>query len=450
MDNPLQQYIDLYREHRALIDSHAPEALNALRPEALRALEGATLPGKGCEGYEQTSLADMFAPDYGLNLGRVPVEGNVAASFRCDVPNMSTLLGVTVNDTFTSTAALAPRLPEGVTFASIAEVASTHPELIRGRYGSIAALTDPEVALNTLLMQDGVAVIVRRGVHLEKPLQLVNIFCSATPVMAVRRLLVVMEPDSEARLLVCDHTQPGAAPALSSQVIEVILEENSRLDYCDVEESAPDTSRCSRMFVSQQSGSELRLHGITLSCGVTRNDFDINLLGPDAVTELYGMAIGSDRRHADNRSTVIHTAPRCRSCQTLRYVLDDHSTGAFEGGIVVRQGADATEAYQSCRSVLASEGARMHSSPRLEIYCDDVKCSHGATTGRLDEEALFYMRTRGIPEHEARVMLMQAFMTDVVDSVRIHGLADRLRHLVERRFAGADAACAECNTTCTK
>ena len=125
-------------------------------------------------------------------------------------------------------------------------------------------------------------------------------------------------------------------------------------------------------------------------------------------------------------------------------MLDDDSTGAFEGSILVAPGSILTEAYQSNRNILASPSARMHTRPQLEIYNDDVKCSHGATTGQLDDEALFYMRTRGIPEREARVMLMQAFMTDVIDTVAIEGLRDRLRHLVERRFAGADTTCGDC------
>jgi Fe-S cluster assembly protein SufD len=129
-------------------------------------------------------------------------------------------------------------------------------------------------------------------------------------------------------------------------------------------------------------------------------------------------------------------------------VLDEESTGAFEGAIYVADGAQYTEAYQSNRNLLASKQARMHTKPQLEIYNDDVKCSHGATTGQLDADALFYMRSRGIPEQEARMMLMQAFMVDVIDMVKMDGLRDRLRHLVEKRFYGQQAKCADCGATC--
>ncbi len=161
---------------------------------------------------------------------------------------------------------------------------------------------------------------------------------------------------------------------------------------------------------------------------------------------LAGMVIGSGKMHVDNDSDIRHMAPRCHSNQLFKYVLDEESKGAFEGSIFVAPGARFTEAYQSNRNILASTTAKMHCKPQLEIYNDDVKCSHGATTGQLDTDALFYMRSRGIPESEARTMLMQAFMVDVIDTVHISGLRERLLHLVDRRFSGTLGDCAGCRS----
>ena len=160
------------------------------------------------------------------------------------------------------------------------------------------------------------------------------------------------------------------------------------------------------------------------------------------------MAIGSEKMHIDNDSAINHRAPHCKSNQLFKYVLDEEATGAFEGSILVTPEAQYTEAYQSNRNILASTSARMHCKPQLEIYNDEVKCSHGATTGQLDTDALFYMRTRGIPEAEARTMLMQAFMIDVIETMHIAGLQERLRHLVERRFAGTLGNCSACKEKC--
>lgn len=444
----LSQYTDIYRDHREAIDSHSSAVINAMRPAAYDVLKGKELPGKNTEGYEKTSIDEMMSPDFGININRVNIPVDVAASFHCGVPNMSTLLGIVVNDSFHPVGSLLTRLPEGVIFGSLAQAAAEHPELVGLYYGKVASLESVTTALNTLLVQDGVFVYVPKGVALEKPLQLVNIFSSPTSLMAARRLLIVMEEGASAQLLVCDHTQDSSQKYLSSQVIEIVLNRDSRLDYYDLEESGEGTSRCSSVYARQESGSSLTVNGMTLSCGNTRNDYNIEITGDGCDTLLAGMAIASGHQHIDNNSSVNHLGSHCHSRQLFKYVLDDDASGAFEGGIVVNEGAVKTEAYQSDRNLLASIGAKMHTKPQLLIYCDDVKCSHGATTGQLDQEALFYMRSRGISEKTARTMLMQAFMSEVIETVRMEGLRERLHMLVEKRFHGQQSFCGDCATGC--
>lgn len=440
----IKQYTDLYDEMRDAVSASAGEPMNRLRDAARVALEGACLPTKRTEGFEKTSIEDMFAPDYGVNINRVGIPVDVAATFRCDVPNMSTLQATVVNDKFIPSAMLDQRLPEGVTLMSLARASREMPELVDRYYGSLAPLADASVSLNTMLAQDGVFIHVARGVRLDKALQLVNIFSSPAPLAAFRRVLIVVEEGAQLTLLVCDHTQDRSQKYLASQIVEVVMERDAHVEMCCIEESSPLTSRYSRMYVSQQEGSSLTLNNTTLTCGTTRNDFDVELTGERCECRLSGMAIGSERMHIDNDTSVMHRAPRCHSNQLFKYVMDDESSGAFEGSITVTPEAPFTEAYQSNRNILASTNARMHCKPQLIINNDEVKCSHGATTGQIDEDALFYMRSRGIPEAEARRMLMQAFMVDVIDSVSIPGLQERLRHLVDRRFSGTLGNCDAC------
>lgn len=448
--NSLDQYLRLFAENREVIDSNSAPLLNSRREEACAILrEGARLPRKGDEGFEKTDIEKIYAPDYGVNLQRINIPVDVAASFRCDVPNMSTLLGITVNDSFHPTATLAGKLPEGVLFCSLREAAIKHPAIVERYYGRLAPMSDPAVALNTMLLQDGVMIYVPKGVRIEKPLQLVNIFSAPTPLLAFRRLVVAVEEGAALQLIVCDHTQDHTEnPYLSSQVVEISVGRDAVVDYCDIEESSPHTSRYSKMYARQDASSKLTVNGVTLTNGVTRNEFEIDIAGEHCETRLAGMAVGSGRQHIDNRSDVEHLAPRCHSNQLFKYVLTDQAQGAFEGGIHVTPAAPFTEAYQSNRNMLDSREARMHTMPQLLIYNDDVKCSHGATTGQLDNEALFYMRSRGIPEKEARTMLMQAFMSDVIDTIHITGLQERMRHLVEKRFANPEAFCGECGASC--
>ncbi len=444
MDTALKQYIDLYDANRESIAASTGEPLNALRGDARRVLEDATLPTRRTEGYEKTSIEDMFAPDYGVNVTRMGIPVDVAASFRCDVPNLSTLLATVVNDMFIPSSTLESRLPEGVRFMSLARASRELPELVARHYGCIAPAADPCVALNNMLVQDGVFIHVEKNVRPEKALQLVNIFKAPVPLAAFRRMLVVLEDGAELQILVCDHTQDKENAYLGSQVIEVSLGAGARLELCSIEESSPLTSRHSMMFIRQEERSAGIINQTTLTCGTTRNDFSVTLNGEHAESRLSGMAVGGARMHIDNDTSVVHHAARCHSDQLFKYVLDDEAEGAFEGSIVVKPTAPFTEAYQTNRNILASEKARMHCKPQLIINNDEVKCSHGASTGQLDDEALFYMQSRGIPREEARTMLMQAFMVDVIDTVRIPGLHEKLRHLVERRFAGTTGDCATC------
>lgn len=444
----LSQYIELFDSHRATIEAKSAEVMNLCRQDARNRLEGKRLPQKGTEGYEKTSIEDMFAPDFGVNINRVNIPVDVSLSFKCDVPNMSTIMAFVVNDSFVPSSTLHNKMPQGVIIDSLAKVATENPQLVGRYYNQLADNDNEAVALNTMLAQDGVMIYVPRGVVMERPIQLVNIFNSAAPLMGVRRLVIVVEEGAKAQLLICDHTQNSEYRYLSSQVIEAFVGQNASLDIYDIEESSDTTSRYSQLYARQERDSRVIVNGVTLTGGVTRNDYHIELVGDNCTSTLGGMAIGSGHQHIDNNSDVRHLSAHCNSNQQFKYVLDEESTGAFEGAIYVAPGAQFTEAYQSNRNLLASKSARMHTKPQLEIYNDEVKCSHGATTGQLDADALFYMRSRGIPEQEARTMLMQAFMVDVIDMVKMEGLRDRLRHLVEKRFYGQQASCADCGVAC--
>lgn len=447
--NALNQYTDLYEANRAAVDAGSAPVLNRLRPEALDALKRiGRLPDKSDEGFEKTSVNDMFAPDFGVNINRMSLPVDVASSFRCGVPNLSTLLGIMVNDRFMPTATLVGNLPQGVTVCSLAKAAAEQPALVERYYGTAARADNAGTALNTLLSQDGIFIHVGKGVRLDKAIQIVDIFHSAFPLMAARRVLVVAEDGAKVAVLKCDHTQTGSERCLASEVIEIFAGRGAEVEWYDIEESDGSTSRYSQLYARQEGGSSLTVCSSTLTNGVTRNEYHIDVCGEHTVTHLSGMAIGSSSQHIDNFSVLRHGACHGHSDQLFKYVLDERSTGAFEGSIEVCHGSRFVEAYQSNRNILASKDARMHSKPQLLIYNDDVKCSHGATTGQLDEKAMFYMQTRGIPREEARRMLMQAFMADVIDTIALEPLRDRLRHMVERRFAGEKAGCRDCGAGC--
>lgn len=444
----LTQYIDLYRNHRDLVDGNSAATLNALRRDALDCLENCILPAKGSENYETTDLETMLLPDFGVNIARVNIDVNPAASFHCGVPNMSTSLFMLVNDIYSETDSSRLGLPEGLEVGSLRNFCINHPEISARYYGGLADMANPLVALNTLLAQDGIVVFVRKGVKVEKPLQFVNILQNGASLMAVRRLLIILEEDAEVKILSCDHTQNPDVDFLSLQTIEVYAGKNSHLDYYDLEESTEQTSRLSSLYLRQEEGSNVLIDGITLYNGNTRNEYFCTFAGEHAELRLLGMGIEDCKRHLDTYSRIEHRVKHCHTDELFKYVVDDEAVGAFAGLVHVLPGADKTEAYQSNRNIVGNDTARMFSKPQLEIYADDVKCSHGTAIGQLDEKQVFYMQTRGIPEATAKLLLKQAFMSDVIDFVRLDGLKDRLHMLVERRFAGGSANCNTCRSAC--
>ena len=442
MANALTQYLELFESQRATIDAHAPAALNAHRQAAFDALKGLwRLPDKGDEGFEKISLNDMFAPDYGLNIARVAFPTDPAKAYACDVPNVSRMSAVVVNDAFTAVPGLERNLPEGVEMMSLAKAAEAYPELFKDQ---IAPISNPVVALNSLFVQDGVFIRIAKGVSLDKPLQVLSIFNTSQPLMATRRIVIHVEEGSKGAVLLCDHPRVATVDYLNCRVLEASVGRNASLEIYDLEEATPRTRRASVFASAQHEGSHLGMTSIYLNGGMTRNEYLPTHLGENCHTVLNGMVIGGGSQIIDNSVSLIHTHSHCTSNQLFKYALFDSAQGAFEGMVRVAPGAEFSDAHQTNRNLLASSQARMHTMPQLIINCDEVKASHGAATGQLDENALFYMRSRGIPEAEARMMLINAFMTDVLEAVEPEALRERLRLLVDKRLRGCESTCESC------
>ena len=439
-----QQYIDLFRQHEAVVRLHAPECMNLLRSPALEAFELTGFPSLQHEDYRHTDVEQAFAPDYGLNLHRIEAPILPGDIFRCAVPQMRTHLFFVVNDSFYMEASPEYALPDGVYAGSMTGFMKRFPDIAARYYGRAAQpADDAATALNTMLAQDGFVLYVPEQTKLDRAVQLVNVFRSAVDIMANRRILIIIEPHAEARLLVCDHS-PEGVKCLATQVVEIFAGRGAVFDYYDLEESSVDTTRFASLYANQEAYSNVLVNGITLNNGLTRNNYRITLNGEAALATLCGMAIQDQSQQVDSCTQIIHAAPKCKSRELFKYVLNDRSAGVFNGRILVEKGAEKTEALQTNRNMCKTRQARMYSRPQLEIYADDVKCSHGMTTGQLDESALFYMQSRGISRDEAKTLLSVAFTADIIENVRLSALKDRLRYLVEKRFRGELVPCAAC------
>ena len=446
------QYIDLYQQARDLICQHSSDVMNAQRDDAFEQFKSKGFPTRKEERYKYTNVQELFAPDYGLNLNRFQIPVNPYDAFRCDVPNLSTSLYFVVNDGFYEDALPKASLPEGVIVGSL----SKNAHLIGDYYNRLAANDDAVSSLNTMLAQDGLLVYVPRGVVVDRAIQVINIlktpFASlpsgegqgaGSSFMVNRRVLVVAEEGSAVTLLFCDHTADDLH-FLTTQVTEVFAMPGSTVNLYCLEETHVKNVRVSNVYVEQQANSHVTHNVITLHNGTTRNRLDLHFRGEGAECWLGGCVIADKQQHVDNNTLVVHHVPHCDSHELYKYVLDNDATGAFAGRVLVEHGAQQTSSEMRNQNLCASREARMYTQPMLEIYADDVKCSHGSTVGQLNDAALFYMRQRGITEREARLLLQQAFVTEVIDAIALEPLRDRLRYLVDKRFRGELSKCEGC------
>ena len=443
-----KQYIELYEQARQMIFDHAPESMNVVRDKAFEDFRKQGFPTKKVERYKYTDIQKLFEPDYGVNLSRLQIPVDPYEAFRCDVPNLSTSLYFVVNDMFFHDDKPKGHLPEGVIIGSMRD----YPELVAKYYTKLAKTSEDAItALNTMLAQDGLLVYVPKNTKVDRAIQVINIL-KATPqnaqrvvpdLMVNRRVLIVLEESAEIKMLFCDHAADDRN-FLATQVIEAYVGDKASLDLYCMEETHNKNVRLSNVYIEQQANSRVNHNVITLHNGITRNKLDLTFSGEGAECQCYGCVIADKQQHVDNNTLIVHKVPHCTSQELYKYVLDDKATGAFAGRVLVEHGAQKTTSQMTNQNLTATKEARMYTQPMLEIYADDVKCAHGSTVGQLNDAALFYMRQRGISLQEAKVLLQNAFINEVIDHMQLEPLRDRLHYLVEKRFRGELNKCSGC------
>ena len=396
-----RQYIDFYDEVRDVIAARSCREMNDEREKALQTFASQGFPSKKAERYRYADVEADFAPNYGIQLAQ---------------------LGGTLPPHCFRIAEAEPR--------------------VRTLYNKVADTADSIVALNTMLSVDTLVVHVP-GTRVEHPIQISNVLKGEQDTMVNRRILIILEQCAEADIVITDKAV-DQMHFLSNQVVEVFAGDGSHLNLYEVEETHLLCTRYSSVFVQQGRDSHVHHTSFTLFNGHTRNRMDICLKGEGSEVILNGCVIADKTQHVDNNTLIDHQVGSCQSNELYKYVLDDSSVGAFAGRILVREGAQKTISNETNANLCATSSARMYTQPMLEIYADDVKCSHGSTVGQMNDEALFYMRQRGISEQEARLLLKSAFITEVIETIPLEALRDRLHVLVDKRLRGELSKCEGC------
>ena len=437
-----QEYIDIFEQNLTLIKEPCAELLNEAREKAAIRFKATGFPGTKEENWLHSNVAKRFATDYGMNLRRVEVNADRRTLFTCDVPNLNTHQAFIVNDTFRDGES-GKKLPDGVILASLNRIAEESPSLLEPYYNTLAEQGDSIAQFNTMFAQDGVVLYIPKNTVVKETVQIVTLLQANVEMLSNRRLLVILEENSQASLLICDHSAMEKQ-TLSTQVTEIFIGRGAQLDLYELEETAYSNTRLSHLFVRQEADSRFGHSNITLTNGFTRNYISVSLEGKGAEADINGLVIGDKNQHTDNRTIVDHKTGNCNSNELYKYILDEQSTGVFAGKMLIRPDAQQTVSQQTNRNLCLTSDAHMYAQPQLEIYADDVKCSHGSTVGQLDDNALFYMQQRGIPADEARHLLMYAFAGEVIENIKIEALRDRLHMLVEKRLRGELNHCRTC------
>ena len=442
------KYIAHYNDSKEKLFGGSSEIINSKRKKAFQDFVEQGIPTRKNENYKYTNLQPKFLPDYQFVHQKEETDANLTEIFRCDVPQLNTHLTLLFNGWFYEKNIRSEKLQPGVILESLEKVAKNNPEIVQKYYAKIADTgSDSLVALNTAYAKDGYFLYIPKNVAIEKPIQIINLLKSEENTFATQRNLIVIEPGASVQLILCDHTL-NLNQYLSNSVTEIFVGENANLDYYTVQNQHNNSSSINSVFVEQEKNSVVTTHTVSLHGGLIRNNLKILINGENAEANMYGIAFLDREQHIDNATQVIHAKPHCQSNQIYKNVLDDKSTGAFSGRIHVARDAQKTNAFQRNNNLLLTDTATMQTKPQLIIDADDVKCSHGATVGQIDEEALFYLRARGIDEDKARMMMMNAFAHEVVQQIKVEALRERIDELIEKRLRGEVARCHECDYNC--
>lgn len=364
--------------------------------------------------------------------------------FQCQVSRMGSVMLPMLNGWYVHEAGPLTTYPNGVIAGSLKAALEQCPELVTpGLNRQDSKDSDDLTTLNAEQFTDGIFLYVPDGVCVEKPFQIVSLVNSREDLLVQNRHVIRVGRDASLLLIQCDDSTRYGRTFLNI-VTEISLAENAQLQYYKTENKEAESLLFHHLIVNQQAHSQFHSAAITFNAGYVGNDIQVNLNEPFAEASLYGLYLVDKNQQCDNWITVNHHAGDCQSRQLYKGILDDESKAGFHGHVIVRPDAQRTNAFQTNRNILLTDKAKINTKPYLEIYADDVQCSHGATVGQLDDEALFYLRSRGISERTARKLLMFAFANEIVEHVAIEGLRDRLSDMVQRRLNGELTICDQC------
>ena len=407
-------------------------SIHDTRTEAIKSFEAYGFPSKKLEAWKYTSLNNVLKHDYALfPKKRKSLEFKDVEEYF--INDLDTYKIVFVDGVYSSHLSDTTHDKFDVCLMSSALTQDRFKAVIDVYYNTITK-EDGMVALNTAYAKEGAYICIPKNTAADKPIQILHFSTGAEGAQLLQpRNLIVVEDNSEVKIIE-RHQNLSDNESFTNSVTEIYTGKNSHVDYYKIQNDTDNSSIVDNTFAEQHSSSVCSVHTFAFGGNVVRNNLNFFQKGQGIDSILNGVTILEGKAHVDHNTLVEHQEPNCESHQDYKGIFGDKSTGVFNGKIIVEKEAQKTNAFQSNNNVLLSDKATVNSKPQLEIFADDVKCSHGCTIGQLDDSALFYMRSRGIGKKEAQALLMYAFANNVLESVKIPQLKTRINKLIASKL----------------
>jgi Fe-S cluster assembly protein SufD len=428
-------YLASFTHLENILNEHAPAWLRKLRRTAIESFAELGFPSTHDEEWKYTSVAPLVSVPF------VPAHVKVSEEIRRQIERLPLAdLGCSrltfFNGRYVPELSKLREVPPGLKAGSLASAFKNHGPLLDRHLGRYAdARTHAFVALNTAFFEDGVFIEVPKGAVLQKPLHILQIsHGGGRPTLAHPRSLILVGDTAQAAIIETFFSL-AADTTFTNAVTEIIAGEGALVDYCKLQQESDAAFHYARVQVQQERSSSVATHSIQLGGLLTREEVQTVLAGEGAESLMHGLYVITGGQHVDNHTIIDHAQPHCSSREVYKGVLEGKAQGVFNGKIIVRPNAQKTDSKQSNKNLLLSEDTIINTKPQLEIFADDVKCTHGATVGQIDPEAVFYLRSRGIAEDEAKRLLTYAFANEVMERIKFQLLRERLAERLYARLA---------------
>ncbi len=426
------QIKDNFNSFEAQLNGESKLPWHKLRKEAYSAFESKGFPGPKDEEYKYTHVGRLFEKKVHYSIPKdEPTKSprSVPTTF-----HEEDAIHIAIVDGVVAKISGSAAIEQGIVVITLREALKSHPEELNTHFGKYADINkDPFTALNTAFSYEGVFIQIPKKKKVEKPIILHYHFRNQKEGSVQTRNLMLVGPGAEVNI-VESYSATSSQAFFGNHVSEIVVEPNAHLNYFKLQNQGSLTCQIDNTFIHQKRDSEVRTFTFTLEGKLIRNNLNIALDEENSTSHMYGLYVAHGDGHIDNHTVVDHRVPNCYSNEIYKGILDDNSKGVFNGKIFVRQDAQKTNAFQSNKNILLTDTASINTKPQLEIWADDVKCSHGCTTGQLDEKQLFYLRSRGIGASTARAMLLHAFVNDVLDNIEIDFLREFINSEIYKRL----------------